>query len=143
MTPDPWDLMRRRVYLWTLTLLLIAAVVTVLVFDAAQAWSLTAGALLAGFNFSLLARAAARFARAAQAAPQAHASEGGRAATAWALMRWPALALATATVLWYMPGRPEGFAAGVFVALVAFSLAALQSRSDLSGDEDQDPEPDR
>ena len=145
MTPDPWDLMRRRVYLWTLTLLLIAAVVTALVFDAAQAWSLTAGALLAGFNFSLLARAAARFARAAQAAPQAHASEGGRAATAWALMRWPALALATATVLWYMPGRPEGLTAGVFVALVGFCAAALHSRGDLSRDDptQDEPPPDR
>lgn len=142
MLAATWDLVRRRVYLWTLTLTLAGTLLAYLLFGADQAWSLLAGALLGAANLSLLAGAAYRFVRSVQSSPQLHAGRGGSAATAWALVRWPALALATAAVLWYMPGRPEGFAAGVFTALTAFCLAALHSRTDLSGDED-DPKPDR
>ena len=132
-----WDLMRRRAYLWTLTLGLGGALVAAWLGGAVQAWSLLAGALLGLFNLVSLGRAVHRLVQQVQADPRGHA--GGSAGAGLALVRWPALALATVAVLWYMPGRPEGLAAGVFAALVAFCLAALQSRADLSPD---DPEPD-
>ena len=53
-----------------------------------------------------------------------------------AALRWPATALATAAVLWYMPGRPEGLVAGVLVALAGFTAAALQSARELNHSED-------
>ncbi len=145
MDAATWDLVRRRFYLWTLTLTLAAAGLVGLCVDASQAWSLVAGALLGGVNLSLLAGAAYRLVREVQASPQLHAGGGGQAATAWALVRWPVAALATAAVLWYMPGRPEGLTAGVFVALVGFCAAALHSRGDLSRDDptQDEPPPDR
>lgn len=147
MDAATWDLVRRRFYLWTLTLTLAGAGLAGLWGDASQAWSLVAGAVIGVLNLSLLAGAAYRLVRSVQASPQLHVGEGGRAATAWALVRWPVAALATAAVLWYMPGRPEGLTAGVFVALAGFCVAALHSRNDLSRDDEpashEDPPPDR
>lgn len=151
MDAATWDLVRRRFYLWSLTLTLAGAGLAGLLGDVAQAWSLVAGAAIGVLNLSLLAGAAYRLVRSVQASPQLHIGEGGRAATAWALVRWPVAALATAAVLWYMPGRPEGLTAGVFVALAAFCVAALHSRAELSRDDlvsedpapHEDPPPDR
>jgi hypothetical protein len=134
---DTWDLVRRRVYLWTLTLTLIAAVSAAALAGAEQAWSVVAGALIGFVNLGSLARAVVRLVAEVQADPQR--GPGGAGGVGLALVRWPVAALATVAVLWYMPGRPEGLAAGVLAALVAFCLAALQSRADLSRD---DPEPD-
>lgn len=119
-----WDLLRRRVYLWTLTLTAVTAVVAAWWGGVEQAWSVVAGALIGFFNLASLARAVVRLLAEAQADPQRHAGGGGGAALA--LVRWPVAALATVAVLWYMPGRPEGLAAGVLAALAAFCLAALQ-----------------
>lgn len=124
MQAATWDLVRRRVYLWTLTTTVVAVVVAAWWGGAEQAWSVLAGALIGFLNLSSLARAVLRLFAAAQADPQRHAGGGGR--TALALVRWPVAALATVAVLWYMPGRPEGLAAGVLAALVAFCLALLQ-----------------
>jgi hypothetical protein len=140
-----WDLMRRRVYLWTLTLTAITAVLAAWFAGAEQAWSVVAGAAIGFFNLASLARAVVRLVAEVQADPQRHAGGGGGAALA--LVRWPVAALATVAVLWYMPGRPEGLVAGVLAALTAFCFAALQShgppdlegRADLSSD---DSEPD-
>ena len=95
------------------------------------------GALVGLFNLVSLGRAVHRLVQGVQADPQARPA--GNPGAGLALVRWPVAALATVAVLWYMPGRPEGFAAGVFVALVAFCLAALPGRADLSPD---DLEPD-
>lgn len=134
---QPWDLMRRRAYLWTLTLAVFAAFLALWLGGAAQAWSVFAGALVGLFNLVSLGRAVHRLVQEVQADPSRHA--GGPTGAALALVRWPVAALATVAVLWYMPGRPEGLAAGVFVALAAFCLAALHSRADFSP---EDPEPD-
>lgn len=124
MQAATWDLVRRRVYLWTLTLTVVTAVLAAWWGGAEQAWSVVAGALIGFLNLASLARAVVRLVAEAQADPQRHAGGGG--GTALALVRWPVAALATVAVLWYMPGRPEGLAAGVLAALVAFCLAALQ-----------------
>jgi hypothetical protein len=135
--PVTWDLVRRRAYLWTLTLTVVTALLAGWLAGPAQAWSVVAGALIGAVNLLALGRAVDRLVREVQASPQHH--PGSRGWTALALVRWPACALATVAVLWYMPGRPEGLAAGVFAALVAICLAALQGRGDLSRD---DSEPD-
>lgn len=140
MQPRAWDLLRRRFALWTLTLTGVLGLAAGLVAGRPLAASFVAGAVIGALNLAILAGSADRLLRAVQDSPQIPEGTGGRAARAWALIRWPALALATAAVLWYMPGRPEGLAAGVFTALTAFCGAALQSRADLSRD---DPEPDR
>ena len=137
MPQSTWDLVRRRAYLWTLTLTVVASLLARWFAGPAQAWSVVAGALIGAINLLALGRAVARLVREVQAAPQLQA--GSRGGAALALVRWPVAALATVAVLWYMPGRPEGLAAGVFAALVAFCLAALQARDDLSRD---DHEPD-
>ncbi|MBZ5708016.1 ATP synthase subunit I [Nannocystis pusilla] len=137
MRPATWDLVRRRVYLWTLTLTAIAAGLAGALAGAEQAWSVVAGAAIGLLNLASLARAVVRLVAEVQADPQRGPGGGGGAGLA--LVRWPVAALATVAVLWYMPGRPEGLAAGVLAALAAFCLAALQSRADLSSD---DPEPD-
>ena len=137
MRPATWDLVRRRVYLWTLTLTAIAAGLAGALAGAEQAWSVVAGAAIGLLNLASLARAVVRLVAEVQADPQRRPGGGGGAGLA--LVRWPVAALATVAVLWYMPGRPEGLAAGVLAALAAFCLAALQSRADLSSD---DLEPD-
>ncbi|MDC0669892.1 ATP synthase subunit I [Nannocystis radixulma] len=137
MRPATWDLVRRRVYLWTLTLTVIAAGLAGALAGAEQAWSVVAGAAIGFLNLASLARAVVRLVAEVQADPQRRPGGGGGAGLA--LVRWPVAALATVAVLWYMPGRPEGLATGVLAALAAFCLAALQSRADLSSD---DPEPD-
>ncbi|HEY8379011.1 MAG TPA: ATP synthase subunit I [Nannocystis sp.] len=137
MEPVTWDLVRRRAYLWTLTLTVLVALPAAWLAGRAQAWSVVAGALLGLLNLLALARAIERLVREVQAAPQLRAAS--RSGATLALVRWPVAALATVAVLWYMPGRPEGLAAGVFTALVAFCLAALEAREGLSRD---DSEPD-
>lgn len=137
MRAATWDLVRRRVYLWTLTLTLITAVLAAWLAGVEQAWSVVAGAAIGFLNLASLARAVVRLVAEVQADPQRQA--GGAGGAALALVRWPVAALATVAVLWYMPGRPEGLAAGVLAALSAFCLAALQSRAALSSD---DSEPD-
>ena len=79
-----------------------------------------------------LARAGFQVLLAAEAEPDATAARTSRFAPLLAALRWPATALATAAVLWYMPGRPEGLVAGVLVALAGFTAAALQSARDLN-----------
>lgn len=140
MDARAWDLWRRRVRLWTLTLGATAGAVTWALWGGWQAFSVAVGTLLGALNLAALAGSARRLALAAQASPMTHEGQGSSAATAWALVRWPVAALATAAVLWYMPGRPEGLAAGVFTALLAFCLAALQTGADLSRDDDPDPQ---
>ena len=122
----------RRIGLWTLTLALSAALLTYPLAGRDQALSVVLGALLGLFNLQSLARAGFRVLLAAEAEPDATAARPGRFAPLLAALRWPATALATAAVLWYMPGRPEGLVAGVLLALIGFTAAALQSARDLN-----------
>ncbi|HEY0137723.1 MAG TPA: hypothetical protein VGB85_26740, partial [Nannocystis sp.] len=97
-----------------------------------QALSVLLGVAIGLFNFQSLARAAVRILLTAEAEPDATAASTSRFAPLLAMLRWPATALATAAVLWYMPGRPEGLVVGVLVALVGFTAAALQSAGEIS-----------
>ncbi len=121
----------RRIRLWTLTLALAAAVLTLALAGHEQALSVLLGAAIGLWNLQSLARAGFRVLLAAEAEPQTTAAATARFAPLLAALRWPATALATAAVLWYMPGRPEGLVAGVLVALAGFTVAALQSAREL------------
>lgn len=121
----------RRIGLWTLTLGLAAALVALVLADHEQALSVLLGAVIGLLNLHSLARAGFRVLIEAEAEPDATAARTGRFAPLLAALRWPATALATAAVLWYMPGRPEGLVAGVLVALIGFTAAALQGARDL------------
>lgn len=122
----------RRIGLWTLTLAAAAAALTYPLAGRDQALSVVLGALLGLFNLQSLARAGFRMLIAAEAEPDATAAATSRFAPLLATLRWPATALATAAVLWYMPGRPEGLVAGVLLALIGFTAAALQSARELN-----------
>ena len=122
----------RRIRLWTLTLAVLAALLTLALADHAQALSVLLGAAIGLFNFQSLARAGLHILLAAEVEPDATAASTSRFAPLLAMLRWPATALATAAVLWYMPGRPEGLVVGVLVALVGFTAAALQSAGELT-----------
>ena len=122
----------RRIGLWTLTLAVLVALLTLALAGHAQALSVLLGAAIGLFNFQSLARAAVRILLAAEAEPDATAASTSHFAPLLAMLRWPATALATAAVLWYMPGRPEGLVVGVLVALVGFTAAALHSADELT-----------
>jgi hypothetical protein len=122
----------RRIGLWTLTLAVAASLLTLALAGYAQALSVLLGAAIGLYNLLSLARAGVQVLLAAEAEPDATAARTSRFAPLLAALRWPATALATAAVLWYMPGRPEGLVAGVLVALAGFTAAALQSARDLN-----------
>jgi hypothetical protein len=122
----------RRIGLWTLTLAVPTALLALALAGHEQALSVLLGAAIGLFNFQSLARAAVRILLAAEAQPDATAASTSRFAPLLAMLRWPATALATAAVLWYMPGRPEGLVVGVLVALVGFTAAALHSAGEIT-----------
>lgn len=132
----------RRIGLWTLTLALAAALLTLALAGHEQALSVLLGAAIGLLNLQSLARAGFRVLLAAEAEPDAVAAATSRFAPLLATLRWPATALATAVVLWYMPGRPEGLVTGVLVALAGFTVAALQSARELDLQSNSDPDPD-
>lgn len=116
-----------RIALWTLTLAVPAATLAAVLHGSEQALSVLLGAALGALNFLALARAALRAFQ--------QTGSTGRAAPLLATLRWPATALATAAILWYMPGRPEGLVAGVLIALLGLTATALQLKPT-----DDDPE---
>ncbi len=126
----------RRIGLWTLTLAAIVSLLTLVLAGQAQALSVLLGAGIGLYNLLSLARAGFGVLLAAEAEPDVTAARTSRFAPLLAALRWPATALATAAVLWYMPGRPEGLVAGVLVALAGFTAAALQSARELNHSED-------
>ena len=103
---------------------------------AAKTWGEPLHLLLVGEGLSALAQAAALVPAVEQVicvdAPHLKHLLAEDVAPLLAMLRWPATALATAAVLWYMPGRPEGLVVGVLVALVGFTAAALQSADELT-----------
>ena len=129
---DLLALWARRIGLWTLTLAVPTSLLALALAGHEQALSVLLGVAIGLFNFQSLARAAVRILLTAEAEPDATAASTSRFAPLLAMLRWPATALATAAVLWYMPGRPEGLVVGVLVALVGFTAAALQSAGEIS-----------
>lgn len=130
----------RRIGLWTLTLTATASLLTLALAGQAQALSVLLGAAIGLYNLLSLARAGFGVLLAAEADPDAMAARTSRFAPLLATLRWPATALATAAVLWYMPGRPEGLVAGVLIALAGFTAAALQSARELNHSDPTDLE---
>lgn len=139
-TPDPeegappaaaiprWDLWLRRFYLWTLTFTVAAAPLAWRLGGPGQALGVALGAAIGLVNLHLLGRAVFRI---VQAPPDAlQAASQGRFAPLAAVLRWPLTALATVAVLWYMPGQPEGLAAGVSLALLGFVTAGLKAAAE-------------
>ena len=127
--PVSWDLWRRRVYLWTLTLLAPGVLLTWLVWGELAAISVLLGGGLGLFNLQLLGGAVFRMVGSLAAEPDASQP---RASPAAAPFRWLGTALATAAILWYMAGQPEGLAAGFTLALLGFVAAATQTSGELS-----------
>ncbi|MEZ4452568.1 MAG: hypothetical protein R3B09_24125 [Nannocystaceae bacterium] len=120
-----WDLWLRRLYLWTLTAAAPATALAWLLWSPGQAIGLGFGVALGLVNLHLLGRAAFRM---VQGSPdELKAAAGQRFAPLMAALRWPVAALATAFVLWYMPGQPEGLALGFSLAFLGFVLAGLAS----------------
>lgn len=120
-----WDLWRRRLYLWTLTAAAPAIAAAWLWWAPGQALGLACGVAIGLANLHLLGRAAFRMVQRPQAELEAAARQ--RFAPLMAALRWPLAALATAFVLWYMPGQPEGLAIGFSLAFLGFVLAGLAS----------------
>ena len=139
---DLLALWARRIGLWTLTLAIPTSLLALALAGHEQALSVLLGAAIGLMNLQSLARAAFRMLLAAEAEPDQAAARTARFAPLLATLRWPATALATAAVLWYMPGRPEGLVAGVLVALAGFTAAALQSAQELTGATPDDDPPD-
>lgn len=135
-----WDLWKRRVYLWTLTWCLPAAICGYWLWSPTQALSIALGGLLGLVNLQLLASAAFKMLEQSAEEMQHQAATARRFAPLQAALRWPATALATAAILWYMPGEPEGLSAGVALALVGFVSAGVHTASNLvNHSEHEDP----
>jgi hypothetical protein len=132
-----WDLWLRRLYLWTLTAAVVSTIAAALLWSGGQALGLACGVIIGLINLHLLGRAAFRM---VEGTPeQLQAAAGQRFAPLMAALRWPLAALATAFVLWYMPGQPEGLAVGFSLAFLGFVLAGLASAPP-GDDPDLDPE---
>ena len=123
----------RRVFLGQTTLL-TAALATVAGVTSGVLWNpeiglgIALGALVGLLNIALLARALT----AVLSDPHRHrpASPSSRVLPGLLLLKWPLVMLALAGILWYMPARPEGVAAGVILSLAAAAIAARPRASD-------------
>ncbi|MEZ4382917.1 MAG: hypothetical protein R3A79_16445 [Nannocystaceae bacterium] len=120
-----WDLWCRELYLWSLTFTVPGVAAAWFLWSPAQALSVAAGAAIGLLNLHLLGRSAFRMLAASQA--ELEAARGPRFAPLMAVVRWPLAALATATVLWYMAGQPEGLVVGVSLAFLGFVIAGVRS----------------
>ncbi len=129
-----WDLWRRELYLWTLTCTVMALPLVWLLWDPAQALSVAAGAAIGLLNLHLMGRSAFQMFGAPVAALRQ--TQSPRFAPLMAVVRWPAAALATACVLWYMAGQPEGLVVGVSLAFLGFVIAGVRSAPIDFDDED-------
>lgn len=127
--PVTWDLWRRRVYLWSLTCVIPGVLLTWALWGQQAALSVLLGGGLGLFNLQLLGGAVFRMVGSLAAEPNPSASPVSPAA---APFRWVGTALATAAILWYMAGQPEGLAAGFSLALMGFIAAAAQTSAQLS-----------
>jgi hypothetical protein len=117
-----------RATLLTLALAAVTGVPAALLWHPEIGLGIALGALVGLLNIALLARALT----AVLSDPQRHrpARPGARALPGLLLVKWPLVLLALAGILWYMPARPEGLAAGVILSLVAAAIAGRPRASD-------------
>ncbi len=113
----------RRTTTWTVALTVAAAGISWWIGGPDLALGVALGALVGLANLMLLTRALAKV----LANPDQHRPAAGRK---WVLptamvLKWPFLLLALGLILWYLPARPEGVAAGVALSLLAASMAAI------------------
>jgi len=120
-----WDLWRRELYLWTLTCTVLGVPLAWFLWDPAQALSILGGAAIGLVNLHLLGRSA--FLMLGASTTQLQMAPRPRFAPLMAVVRWPVAALATASVLWYMAGQPEGLVVGVSLAFLGFVIAGVRS----------------
>lgn len=117
--------MMKRTAAWTLGLTSLVSAATLAFWGYPMALGVALGALVGLANVWLLSRALSRLVD----NPTEHRPAAGRKWTlpAVLLVKWPAILLALAIILWYMPARPEGVALGALLSLAAASIAARQA----------------
>lgn len=130
--PDSTPLLRRAA-LWTAVMAAIAGAISWPLLGREMSLGIALGALVGWVNLWLLAKALRSMLR----DPQQHRPVGRRT---WVLpgvllLKWPFILLALASILWYMPARPEGVALGALLALVGASIGALKTKQGANRDE--------
>lgn len=120
---DPKSFLRRTVS-WTVVLLAVAGGISWWLSGRDMALGVALGGLVGLANLLLLTRALAKVI----ANPEQHRPVAGKnwVLPAAIVLKWPFLLLALGLILWYLPARPEGVAAGVAITLLAASLAAIR-----------------
>lgn len=134
ITLEGWT---RRFYLWTLTWLLPAAAIVWAIWDARLAMSVLLGGALGLANLQLLGTAVFRLLGHRHEPSQTHQSR--KIVMALAALRWIAMGLAMALILWYLAGQPEGLALGFALSLAGFVTCAVKS-ADTQSHAPADPE---
>ena len=111
-----------RATIWTLALSAVFGAISWFMWGSNMALGLALGALVGLANLWLLQRAVGQVLQ----SPEEHRPAAGSkwALPAALLLKWPFLLLALGLILWYMPARPEGVAAGVLLSLLAASIAS-------------------
>ena len=123
---------RRRAALtraWILTLVLVAVAsgAAWLLHGHALALGVALGALFGMLNITALDWILTSLISRAQ---REKPSSRGWSIPALLLLKWPVVLLALAGVLWYIPARPEGLAAGLILSLVAAVIAGRTIAND-------------
>jgi ABC-type nickel/cobalt efflux system permease component RcnA len=126
--------MMKRTSMWTLALASLASAAVLALSGSEMALGVALGALLGLVNVWLLSRALSRLVDNAGDHRPAPGSKWTLPAVL--LLKWPAILLALAVILWYMPARPEGVARGALLSLAAASIAARQGQRGRSVDAD-------
>ncbi|MBL4685492.1 MAG: hypothetical protein JKY37_12935 [Nannocystaceae bacterium] len=108
---------------WIVALVVVAGGISWWLSGRDMALGVALGAVVGLANLMLLSRAMAKM----LANPQQHRPVAGKK---WVLptvivLKWPFLLLALGLILWYLPARPEGVAAGVALSLLAACIAAI------------------
>jgi hypothetical protein len=117
----------------------VGCALAVLLGDLRLALAIALGAAIAAANFLLLARGISRaidriledqVGQPANAEPvasdRAHEAAPASPKPPRSGLRLALLLLAMLGILWYMPARPEGLAVGVFIVLLAATIAGLR-----------------
>ena len=117
----------RRAASWTLALLALAGGLAWWTLGKDMALGVALGALVGLLNLVVLSRSLSRV----LANPEQHRPAPGKnwVLPAAVVLKWPFLLLVLGLILWYMPARPEGVAAGVLLSLLAATIAALRGKS--------------
>ena len=122
----------RRTAGWTVALVAVAGGISWWAFGQDIALGVALGALVGFANLVVLSRSLSKVLE----NPEQHRPAAGKkwVLPAVLLLKWPFLLLALGLILWYMPARPEGVAAGVALSLLAASIAAVRGAKGTSAD---------